>query len=324
MKICIYGAGAIGGHLAVRLAQVPGNDVQVVARGPHLAAIREHGLALKLVDTPLHARVEASDRIADLPLPQLVFVTLKAHSIARAGDDLATLARGGAHLVFVSNGLPWWYGSVATPPLSTATLDLIDPTRLRERLAPQSLAGAVVYSPNTVVAPGVVHCHASYTRLCLGPVRPGAGAVAHEATAALVAAGVKAESVPDLRPEMFGKLLLNAALNPLGAITLAHSLGVVSDPVQHDLCLQILHEVRAVAASQGVVLAVDEGVFDPARVSAHKASMTQDFVAGRPLETDAILTNLQALAREGAVATPALDLVTSLVLARVRSRDAAA
>ena len=86
MKLCVFGAGAIGGHLAVRLAQVPGNDVQVVARGPHLAAIREHGLALKLVDTPLHARVEASDRIADLPLPQLVFVTLKAGQVA--SDDL--------------------------------------------------------------------------------------------------------------------------------------------------------------------------------------------------------------------------------------------
>lgn len=319
MRVCVYGAGAIGGHLAVRLGQVAGNRVQVVARGAHLAAIRERGLTLRLMDTTLHARVEASDDIRDLPAPDVVIVTLKGHSIERAADDLVTLARGGARITFAINGLPWWYPAAATPALSPAASDRIDPARLCQRFDLARVAGGVVYSPNTIIEPGVIHCPAEYTRLIFGPVRPGEDSAAAEAAGLLAAAGVTGTSVPDLRPEIFGKLLLNSCLNPMCALTASTSRDVTSDPVLRQFCVDILREVVAVATSQGVALVVDEGVLDPSRLAPHKASMAQDLAAGRPLETDGILGNVQVLAREAGIATPALDLVTALVLARARA-----
>jgi len=183
MRVCIYGAGAIGGHLAARLAQVPGNEVQAVTRGAHLAAIRANGLTLRLMGVPLHARVQASDDIRELASPDVVLVTLKAHSIAAAAGDLVALARAGADIAFITNGIPWWYGGVATPPVSAATNARLDPAGLRERFDAAHLAGGVVYSPNAVIAPGVVNCPADYTHLFLGPVRTGEDAVARRVAA---------------------------------------------------------------------------------------------------------------------------------------------
>jgi len=301
---------------------VPGNRVQVVARGVHLAAIRERGLTLRFKDTPLHARVEASDDIRAMPPPDVVIVTLKAHSIARAADDLAALARGGARMAFVINGIPWWYPAAAIPPLSAQARNRIDPARLADRFDLTRVAGGVVYSPNTIVEPGVIHCAADYTRLIFGPVRTGHDGAAAEVAALFAAAGVTSTCVHDLRPEIFGKLLRNSGLNPLGALTGSTSPEVTSDPVLRQFCVDILREVVAVAGSQGVPLPVDEDMLDPSRLAPHKASMAQDLAAGRPLEIDGILGNVQALAREGGIATPALDLVTALLLARVRADDA--
>lgn len=318
MRICVYGAGAIGGHLAVRLGQVPGNRVQVVARGAHLAAIRERGLTLRFKDTPLHARVEASDDIRAMPPPDVVIVTLKAHSVARAADDLVALARGGARMAFVINGIPWWYPAAAAPPLSRQARDRIDPAGLAACFDLTRVAGGVVYSPNTIVEPGVIDCAADYTRLIFGPVQAGHDHAAREAAALFAAAGVTSTHVPDLRPEIFAKLLRNSGLNPLCALTASTTRDVTSDPVLRRFCMDILREVVGVAASQGVSLAVDEDVFDPTRMAPHKASMAQDLEAGRPLEADGILGNVQVLAREAGIATPALDLVTALLLARAR------
>lgn len=318
--VCIFGAGAIGGHLAVRLASA-GHRVEVVARGAHLDAIRANGLRLLVDGRELHAAVHATDRIDEVSDPDVAIVTLKSTALGSAAASLAHLARRTPVMAFALNGLPWWYGWGHAPPLAPTTTARLDPARLSDAIRPEAVVGVVAYSPNTVVAPGVVRCASASNRFLVGPAVP-AGQPAAGATARLLAnIDIGGEPAGDIRHEIWRKLAFNVAVSPVCTLTASGNRVVGTDPELYRLSCNLLAEVSAVAASEGIALPVDSIPLDPAKLSPHKPSMLQDLEAGRPLETDSILRSVQELAREANVATPFLDVVTALVEARARARQ---
>jgi len=318
--VCVFGAGAVGGHLAARLAHA-GHRVQVVARGAQLQAIRERGLELVLPDTTVHARVEATDDVNAIEAPDVTFVTVKSNALRIAAEGLVALARKTQAMAFVANGIPWWYAQGGTATVSVTTRAAIDPASLATRVPAERVVGVVAYSPNTVVRPGVVQCAVSGSRFVVGAADERGALVASRVRDLLEGAGVAAGLATDIRLEVWRKLALNAALSPVCTLAGAGNRQVASDPDLQRLCRALLREAAAVADAHGVPLVADEGQLAPERLAPHKPSMLQDLEAGRPLEIDAILTAVRLLARDQNVCTPHLDFVTSLVQMRAATRN---
>lgn len=318
--VCVFGAGAVGGHLAVRLA-VAGHRVEVVARGAQLAAIRSHGLRLLVDGRELHASVHATDDVDHLSDPDAVIVTLKSTALEAAAASLSRLAQRTPVMAFALNGIPWWYGWEHAPPLSPQTSACLDPAGLARTIRPEAVVGVVVYSPNTVVAPGVISCALASSRFLIGPAVEAGQPAADIALRLLSDPAIGGEPTRGIRHELWRKLAFNVAISPVCSLTASGNRVVGTDPELHRLCRNLLAEVSAVASREGIALPVDSISLDPAKLSPHKPSMLQDLEAGRPLETDSILRAVQWLAREAGVTTPFLDTVTALVAGRARARD---
>ncbi|GGX31976.1 2-dehydropantoate 2-reductase [Pigmentiphaga litoralis] len=318
-KVTIYGAGAVGGNVAVRLASAGVADVSVVARGAHLAAIRERGLTLIHKDQRTTVRpVAATDNPADLPPQDLIIVTLKATSLPDAAPALAALRAPGAPVLFLINGIPWWWshGLPAGHAASGVPLDLIDPNRaLRDTLGADAALGGVIYSPNEVTAPGEI-TNKGHSRFLLGEPDGTRSPRLASTVDLFAAAGIEVSARTDLRRDIFGKLVLNVSVNPLCALTGLTARERLLEPGIRDLSRTLIHEVIAVSDASGFPVDPDldiEALLDPERVPDARPSMLQDVLAGRPMEVDALLGQLQVLARYGEVATPALDGVLPLL-----------
>ncbi|MDZ7822744.1 MAG: 2-dehydropantoate 2-reductase [Ahrensia sp.] len=205
MKICIFGAGAIGGYMGAKLAQV-GADVSLVARGPHLKAMRENGLRLIDEHGETTVKVNASDNPADLGPQDYVIVTLKAHSVPAVVPHMQPLIGDGTTIVSGVNGVPWWYFHKVGGPLEGTRLESVDPGNAQwDGFGPDRVLGCVVYPAAEVIAPGVVK-HIEGNRFSLGEPD---GSKSERATAlseALSAAGLKAPIRPKIRDEIWVKL----------------------------------------------------------------------------------------------------------------------
>lgn len=315
MSICIYGAGAVGSHIAAKLLRA-GETVALVARGPHLAAMREKGLTFQGETETFTVPVPvATDDPATLPAQDIVVVTLKTVSLpghARAIDRL--LAPGGV-AVFMNNGIPWWWR--AGQP-KAGPLPLLDPEGDLWRLVrPERTVGGIIYSPNELVAPGVV-AHTTRNQFVLGAVDGRGNDDASRVAACFARGGMEAVVAEDIRREVWLKLLLNAPGNPLSALTRLTAGQRGEDPDLIGLAIAIVDEVLAVARAEGWDL---EGAVDREELrrpptgtrGAGRPSMLQDVLAGRPTEVDSILGQVQAFAREHAVAVPVIDVVLPLM-----------
>lgn len=319
MKICIYGAGAIGGHIAARLLRADLAQVSLVARGAHLAAIQSRGLTLQEPDHAFTVAVpagQATDDSRTLPPQDLVIVTLKAGAqavAARAIDGL--LAPQGAAL-FLCNGIPWWWRH-GLPSARAGSLPLLDPQGdLWREVRPERVLGGVVYSPNEVIAPGVIAHGSTLNRYLLGEPDGSGSARLREAAELFIASGLPAELPPDLRRAVWRKLLLNASGNPLAALTQLTNGLRVADPDLRVIASGIANEVLDVAARAGWDLRneidVAELVSFVGKPEA-RLSMLQDVLLRRPLEVEALLGQPQAFARATGVATPYIDVVLPLL-----------
>lgn len=312
MKICIFGAGAVGGHLAARLA-ASGNDVSVVARGAQLAAMRAKGLVLLAGEQRIAGQVRASDRPADLGLQDIVLATLKATSLGALAEGVAPLLGPDTAVVFVQNGIPWWYAQgLASSHPRPPDLARLDPGGVLARaISPDRLIGGVVYSANTVIEPGVIrNSTPQRNRLLLGNPDDASSARLDALRAALTGAGIEAPLVPDIRKEVWYKLLLNLGS---GVALLAEQPGnvVMGDPAVAAVSRRLLREGQAIAAAHGIAVDVPE----PSTL-AHKPSILQDFELGRPMEIEALLMATQAFARAAGLDTPVLDTVSALSVMR--------
>ncbi len=320
MKICIFGAGAIGGYMAVKLVQA-GVDVSIVARGAHLAAIQSRGLTLVEEGAePVTVQVRASSNAADLGVQDYVIVTLKAHSVPPVVGAMQPLI--GPHTTIVSgvNGVPWWYFHKIGGPLEGRRLHSVDPGDVQwNGIGPDRVLGCVVYPAAEVSEPGVIR-HVEGNRFSLGEPD---GSKSDRATAlsqVLQSAGLKAPVRPRLRDELWVKLWGNLSFNPISALTHATLDVLCTDPGTRDVARRMMIEAQVVAEKLGVSfpIDVDRRIEGGAAVGAHRTSMLQDLDAGRPMEIDALVASVQELGRVTETPTPTIDTVLALVALRGR------
>ena len=320
MKVCVFGAGAVGGHLAVRFANA-GADVSVVARGPHGAAIRANGLTLLRGDDATTVRIACVDDARTLGAHDIVVVTVKGPALGSIADTLAALLRPDGRIVFAMNGIPWWFGDGTTIAMPAALRERLDPGgRLSRTLDADQVVGCAIYSGNVVERPGVVRSTSPQrNRMILG--RPDGAADARvDAFAALVAAtGFEADITATIREALWIKMQLIVAVSPICALTRGPIGEVADDPALRALALAAWRETRTLGTALGFALPADEDArLAQYRGSAIHPSMLQDVEAGRPLEVDNGILAFCDLAHAIGHPVPTLDAVGALAGARAR------
>jgi 2-dehydropantoate 2-reductase len=307
MKLCVFGAGAVGGHLAAKLA-ASGHDVSVVARGAHLAALQQNGVKLLHGERTIAARVRAAARAAELGPQEAVLVTLKANMLDAFAEQCAPLLRPDTAVVFIQNGIPWWYDD---------RLTRLDPNgKLSHAIARRNILGGVAYSANEVIEPGVIENHVPGNNMVvIGEIDQRQTPRVAALRDALERADVSSPAVPDVRQSIWGKLAQIFANSTVCTITGATVAAARADRELARLLKTAGDEVRAVARALGVRLEQAPerpGGGHSSTAAAHKPSMLQDYERGRPMEIEAQLMAPLELARAARVATPTLDALVAL------------
>jgi 2-dehydropantoate 2-reductase len=316
MRVCIYGAGAIGGYLGVQLA-LAGEDVTLIARGPHLQAMRQNGVRLLIGDEERVARPACTDDPASAGIQDYVIVTLKAHSVPAIVDPLQALLGPETAVVTASNGVPWWYFYGLEGSWRDRRLESVDPGgRLWEAIGPQRVIGCVVYPAAEVLEPGVIR-HTEGNRFTLGEPDGSKSARVRQLSAALIGAGLRAP-IRDIRNDMWMKLWGNLAFNPISALTLATLDVVATDVGTRAVARAMMTEAQAIGERLGARFAVDIGrrLDGGAAVGKHRTSMLQDLELGRPMEIEALVGAVQEMGRLVELPTPTIDTVLALVRQR--------
>ena len=321
MRLCVFGAGAVGGYLAVLLARA-GADVSVVARGPHLAAIRRRGLTLLAGGDEANVDLPATDDASSLGKQDAVVVTLKAHGIPGAVGPIRALLDRHTTVVSAVNGIPWWYFHGLDSRFGERPVESVDPGgAIWSGIGPERAIGCVVYPSVEVVEPGVVR-HLSDNRMILGEPHGDRSERVVQLAALFMAAGLKAPVRSRLRNDIWMKLWGNLAFNPLSALTRATLDVLATDAGTRGIARAMMLEGQAVGEALGVRFAVDveRRIDGAAAVGAHRTSMLQDLDLGRPLETDALVGAVQELGRLTGIGTPTIDMVHALVRQRAAFR----
>ena len=315
MKVCIFGAGAVGGHIATRLLAAKADEIAVVARGAQLQAIRTRGLTLRTGGKEIHAKPAiATDDGSTLPPQDIVLVAVKATAaLPAAAAAIGKLLAPNGCAVFMINGIPWWWRHGRSG--EKGTLPLLDPdSALWNHVKPERTLGCVVHMPNEIVEPGVI-VHTGPNHLVLGEP---AGSSSPRLTAAadmLARAGIETRISTDIRRDVWQKLALNASGNTLAALTRVDLGGLGANPGLCELSIKVMREAIAVAAAQGWDLTAEMDVEKLARRGkpGQRPSMLQDVTHGRAIEVEAIIGQIQAFARELKVATPTIDVILPLL-----------
>jgi 2-dehydropantoate 2-reductase len=319
MKICIFGAGAIGGYLGVQLARA-GADVSLVARGAHLAAMRDRGLTLRIGGEERVAHPRCTDDPTELGVQDVVIICLKAHAITGVITQMQPLLGAHTRIVTAVNGIPFWYFYRHGHQHEGTTLESVDPGgRQWRELGAERAIGCIVYPATEIEAPGVIR-HVYGNHFPLGEPSGEITADVESLSALFESAGLKAPVLPRIRDEIWLKLWGNVCFNPISALTHATLDVICTDPRTRALARAMMLETQAIAETFGARLRVDvERRIDGAcKVGAHKTSMLQDLERGRPMEIDPLVTVVQEMGRLTGLATPAIDGVLALVAQRAR------
>ncbi|MBI3699594.1 MAG: 2-dehydropantoate 2-reductase [Afipia sp.] len=320
MKICIYGAGAIGGYLAVQLAQA-GAEVSLVARGPHLAAMKERGLKLLIGDEERVIKPNCTDNPADLGVQDVVIVCLKAHSITGVIEQMKPLLGSHTRIVTAVNGIPYWYFyKHGGNEFEGKTLESIDPGgRQWNELGAERAIGCIVYPATEIEAPGVIK-HVYGDRFPLGEPSGEKSSDVEGLSAMFTKAGLQAPVLDRIRDEIWLKLWGNVSFNPISALTHATLDVLCSDPGTKAVTRSMMVEAQQIAETFGVKFRVDvdRRIEGGRKVGAHKTSMLQDLERGRPMEIDPLVTVVQEMGRMTQIPTPTIDTVLALTIQRAK------
>ncbi len=321
MKVAIFGAGAIGGFMGVRLAQA-GADVTFVARGPHLAAMQAHGVTLESGGERVTVHPRCVGDAAEAGGQDYVVVTLKAHSLPAAAPAIAAMLAPDGAVVTAVNGVPYWYFHGLAGPWADRRIESVDPGgAVWRHLPPERAIGCVVYPAAEVSAPSVIS-HTYGDRFSLGEPDGSRSERVRKLSEMLISGGLKAPIRPRIRDEIWVKLWGNLTFNPVSALTGATLDRLTGEPDLRQLCRSMMVEAQAVAAALGVKFAVslDQRIAGAAGVGAHKTSMLQDLERGRPMEIDALLGAVVELG--GLTGQPMPICASVLALVRERGRQA--
>lgn len=290
MKFVILGAGATGGFLGARLARA-GEDVTLIARGPHLAAMRERGVTVRGVEDEFVAHPVCTDDWSVIRDADVVFLTLKAHAITGIAPRLSEVLGPETAVATAQNGIPWWYFARHGGPLDGTRLESVDPGgTIADHLDARRVIGCIVWPATALVEPGVIE-HLEGTRFTLGELDGSRSDRCQAIAAALIRAKLKAPISTRIRHEIWLKLLGNLAFNPISALTRATLAGILRLPETRALARTAMAEADSVARALGIELAIgiDQRLAGAERVGEHKTSMLQDVELGRPLEVEALL-----------------------------------
>jgi 2-dehydropantoate 2-reductase len=318
MKICIYGAGAIGGYLAVELA-LSGQDVSVVARGAHLEAIQKRGLTLQIEGREKVARVRADSDPHALGPQDIVICALKAHQAFECAESFAPLLKTDTAVVTAMNGIPWWYFYKTGGPFEGRYLETVDPGgRQWLSIGPQRAIGCVVEPACEVIAPGVI-AHHQFNRFIIGEPDGSRSHRIEQLSQLLTAAGFDAPIRDNIRWNIWLKLWGNVCFNPISALTGATLGRMIGNPDLRALCKTMMLETQTVNEALGVHIPtemMDRRFAAAASAADHKMSMLQDLERGRSLEIDALVGAVQELGRLTSVKTPMVDALLALIRER--------
>jgi 2-dehydropantoate 2-reductase len=326
LRLCIFGAGAVGGHLAAKLA-ARGNEVSVIARGAHLEAMRAAGVTLLHGEQTIRGKVRAAERSADLGPQDFVLVTLKANLLAAFARDAGPLLGPHTAVAFVQNGIPWWYGHGVERkgPAQLPDFSRLDPGgELARAIAPGRVIGAVVFSANEVDAPGVIrNLVPGRNMLVVGEPDDRESPRIQTLRKALDAADMHSPPAKDIRQVIWSKLVLNLGTSMLCTLTGETVGGVRGDAELPAIANRLKAEGQAIAAAYGIAA---EGA--PERPGggqssgqiAHKPSMMQDYERGRPMEIDAQIMMPLDFARAAGVAAPTLEALAPLLAHKARAK----
>ena len=321
LKICIYGAGAIGGFLGGRLAQA-GHEVSLVARGPHMEAIRANGLKLCSEGEENVFRIPCTDTPEELGPQDSVIVTLKAHSVPAIVGQLPKLFGKTTSVVTAVNGIPWWYFYKLEGPYENHRLESVDPGGKQwDLVRPERAIGCVVYPSCEVPRPGVIR-HIEGDRFTLGEPSGDKTERIVSLSDAFRDAGLKAPVKRQIRNEIWVKLWGNLSFNPISVLTLATLETICHDPDTREIVRLMMIEAQAIAETFNIhfPITIDRRIAGAAAVGAHKTSMLQDLERGRTMEIDAIVSSVQELGRLTGIPTPTIDTILALV--KLRAQEA--
>ncbi len=314
MKICVVGAGAIGGMLAACLAR-SGQEVSVIARGPHLAAIRDNGLRYIDGDEEFAVEVVATDDLSEIRDQDAVLLGVKAHQIEPIAADLTGMLNDDGVIVTLQNGIPWWYFQKLPGEYENSVVRTVDPNgTIAAAIDPDRIIGCIAYPAATIDAPGVIRLIEG-NRFPLGELDGAKSERVAALSRAFIDAGFKTPVLTDIRSEIWLKLWGNLTFNPISALTHSTLVDICQFEASRELAAQMMREAQAIGEKLGARFRVslDKRIAGAEGVGKHKTSMLQDLEVGKALEIDGMLGVVIELGRLTEVPTPTLDTVYALV-----------
>jgi ketopantoate reductase len=315
MKVCVVGAGAIGGLLAVKLA-LAGESVSIIDRDKHLAAIRSKGLYLHWQDgTILKSNVKAFDRAADAGEQDLVVLGVKAYDLHQVARDIHHLLGPETMVMTVQNGIPWWYFHKEGGSFDGRRLESLDPDGLlSDAIHADRIIGCVAYPAAAVSAPGVIE-HVEGERFPVGELNGRESERAKKISDALIKSGLKSRVLTDIRAEMWLKAWGSLTFNPISALTHATMAGICRFPETRRLAVAMMTEAQVIASKLCIIFrhTIEQRVEGAEKVGEHKTSMLQDLEAEKPLENEALIGAILEMGRLTDTPTPVIESVYALV-----------
>jgi len=316
MKICIVGAGAIGGYLGAKLA-LAGETVTLIARGSHLEAIQKDGLKLVMTDgsSQVVRPALATSNIQEAGEQDVVILTLKAHSVPAIAPYLSPLYNPDTTVITAQNGIPWWYFHHHGGEYEGTRIKSVDPDGIVEAgIGVDRAIGCVVYPATEIIAPGVIK-HIEGDRFTLGEIDGSKSDRIQLLAQTLKQAGFKAPIRNQIRTEIWIKLWGNVAFNPISALTGATLEDICRYPLTRELARQMMTEAQAIAEKLGIKFGItlEQRINGAENVGAHRTSMLQDIEAGRPTEIDAIVGGVAELGKLTQIPTPHIDAIYASV-----------
>jgi 2-dehydropantoate 2-reductase len=305
MKFLIVGAGAIGAYMGARMARA-GFDVTLFARGPHLRAMQERGVQVKSAEGDFGAHPRVVGSLEEAGVADVVFLAIKAHSLPQLAPQLQPVLGPDTTVVSTQNGIPWWFFQGIGGEWDGLRLERIDPGGvISAAIEPGRVVGAIVYFSTEISSPGVIR-YISGNRLSIGEPDGSRSDRCRGIAEVLVASGLRCPTTRHIREEIFVKILGNASLNPLSALTRATMAQMLRDPGVSEIVRNIMREVEAVAHKLNMELSVtvDQRIAGAEKVGEHKTSMLQDLEAGRPMELEALVGSVVELGERVGIPMP--------------------
>ena len=298
MRFAIYGAGAIGAYLGAKLA-VAGEDVTLIARGPHLRAMQEHGVRVRSPEGDFEAHLPVTDDPAEVGEVDFLVLAVKAHGLTAIAPNLAPMVGPQTAIVPAQNGIPWWYFQRHGGLWEGTRLESVDPGGvIASHIPAERLIGCVVYPAAFIAEPGVIE-HTEGNRFSIGELDGATSDRCRRLSDAIAGAGLRAPIRSNIRQDIWVKLLGNIAFNPMSALTRSNMLEIATDPDARAIVRAMMEEAYAVAKALGIEMpvSIDQRMAGAEKVGEHKTSMLQDVEAAKPLEVGGLIGSVLELAK---------------------------